>query len=113
MENQCSSDLREAMEKYEIGFQLAPPHMHRRNAAEQAIITDKKHFISEFLTTDHDLPIGKWDRLLSQCTITLNLLPNSRVNPALSTYAYLFGPYDFNKSPIAPPGTRVIVHKAV
>ena len=42
--------------------------------------------------------------------ITLNLLRNSRVNPALSAYAYLFGPYDFNKSPMAPPGTRVIVH---
>ena len=32
------------------------------------------------------------------------------MNPYLSSYAYLFGPYDFNKSPMAPPGTRVIVH---
>ena len=43
--------------------------------------------------------------------ITLKLLRNSRVNPALSACAYLFGPYDFNKSPMAPPWTRVIVHK--
>ena len=43
--------------------------------------------------------------------ITLKLLRNSRVNPALSAYAYLFGTYGFNKSPMAQPGTRVIVHK--
>ena len=43
--------------------------------------------------------------------ITLNLLRISRFNPALSAYAYLFGQYDFNKSPMAPPGTRVIVHE--
>ena len=35
---------------------------------------------------------------------------NYRANRALSVYAYLFGPYDFNKSPMEPTGTRVIVH---
>ena len=39
MENKCSSDLREAMKKYTIGFQLAPLYMHKRNATERAIIT--------------------------------------------------------------------------
>ena len=33
MDNECSSDLKEAMKKYGIDFQLAPPHMHRKNAA--------------------------------------------------------------------------------
>ena len=42
--------------------------------------------------------------------ITLNLLCNSRVNPNLSAWAYLFGNYDFNRHPLAPPGTKVIVH---
>ena len=31
-DNGCSSNLKEAMKNYEIDFQLAPPHMHRRNA---------------------------------------------------------------------------------
>ena len=31
--NYCSIDLKEAMKKYEIDFQLAPPHIHRKNAA--------------------------------------------------------------------------------
>ena len=38
------------------------------------------------------------------------LLFNSRVDPDLSAYTYLFGPYDFNKFTMANPGTRVIVH---
>ena len=60
--------------------------------------------------TDLDLTISEWDQLLSKCTITLDLLRNSRVNPALAEYAYLLGPYDFNKYTMAPPVTRVIVH---
>ena len=98
------------MEKYEIYFQLDPPHMHRQNAAEREIRTRKNHSIYRFSTTYPDFPIIKWDWLLSQCVITVNLLLNSRVNPDLSACAYLFGPYYFNKSPTAPPGTRVIVH---
>ena len=40
----------------------------------------------------------------------MNLLHAARVNPKLSAWAYLFGQYDFNTTPIAPPGTKVIVH---
>ena len=110
MDNECSSDLKEAMKKYEIYFQLAPPHVHRQNAAERSIRTFKNHFISGFSTIYPDFRISEWYRLLSQCVITLSLLRNSRVKPDLSEYAYLFGPYGFNISPMAPPGTRVVVH---
>ena len=110
MDNEWSNDLKESMKKYGIDFQLAPPYMHRQNAAERAIRSYKNHFISVLSTTDPYSPIREWDRLISQWVITLNLLRNSRVSPALSAYAYLFGPYDFNKSPMAPPGNRVIVH---
>ena len=55
--------------------------------------------------------MSEWDRLLPQAEITLNLLQTSRVNPALSSYAYVFGNYDFNKTPLAPPGTKVLIHK--
>ena len=49
-ENECSSDLKEAMKKDKIDYQLAPPHMHRLNAAEWEIQTCKNHFISGFST---------------------------------------------------------------
>ena len=34
MYNDCSSYFKEAMKKYEVDFQLDPPHMHRQNAVE-------------------------------------------------------------------------------
>jgi hypothetical protein len=37
-------------------------------------------------------------------------LHSSRVNPNLSAYAYLNGNFDFNKTPLAPPGTKLVVH---
>ena len=43
--------------------------------------------------------------------ITLNLLRTSQVNPTLSAYTYLFGNFDLNKTPLAPPGTKVLIHK--
>ena len=110
MDNEASSDMKYSMTKHKISFQLAPPHIHRRNAAERAIRTFKNHFVASFSTTDPSFPVSKLDRLLDQATITLNLLRQSRVNPKLSTYAYLFGNYDFNRCPMGPPGTRVVVH---
>ena len=110
MDNELSIDLKESIKKYKIYFQLYPPHMHRRNVAERSIRTCKNHFISGFSTIDPYFPISEWDQLISQCFINLNLLRNYRSNPSLSAYAYLFGPYDFNKLPMVPPGTCMIVH---
>jgi hypothetical protein len=51
-----------------------------------------------------------WDRLLPHAVITLNILGTSRINPKLSAATHIFGQYDFNRSPMAPPGTRIIAH---
>jgi hypothetical protein len=85
--------------------------VHCCNAAERVIHTYKNHLLS-FLATcdDPDFPVSEWDRLLFQVKLTLNLLRSSRVNPKLSAYAYLHGNFDFNKTPLAPPGTRVVVY---
>ena len=32
------------------------------------------------------------------------------MNPKLPGYAYVFGQFDFNATPLAPPGTKVLVH---
>ena len=77
---------------------------------ERSILTCKDRFILRFSTTDLGFPIREWDRLLFQLFITLNLLSKSRVSPDLSVYAHLYGSYSFNKSPMEPPGTHVVVH---
>jgi hypothetical protein len=52
-----------------------------------------------------------WDRLLPQAVITLNMLITSRINPKLSAATHILGQYDFNRAPLAPPGTRIIAHE--
>jgi hypothetical protein len=110
MDNEASNELKQALAKNDLAYQLVPPHLHRRNAAERAIRTFKSHLLACLATCDPDFPISEWDRLLFQVELTLNLLRSSRVNPRLSAYAYLHGNFDFNKTPLAPFGTRVIVH---
>ena len=110
LDNEFSNDMRAAFEKANISYDLVAPHNHRANAAERAIQTFKNHFISGLSGLDPQFPIKQWDRLLNQATITLNLLRSSRINPKLSAQAFLYGPFDFTSTPLAPPGTRVVAH---
>jgi hypothetical protein len=110
LDNECSESLKEFMTAENVDFQLVPPLVHRRNAAERAIRTFKNHFIAGLCSTAKDFPLHLWDRLLPQALLTLNLLRGSRINPKLSAWAQVNGPYDYNRTPIAPPGIRVVVH---
>ena len=60
---------------------------------------------------DPNFPIEEWDRLLPQYYITLNILRSSHHQPNLSAYAATFRNFNFNQTPLAPPGTRGLVHK--
>ena len=111
LDNECSSDLKMALKKHKKEYELTPPNMHRRNAAERAICTFKNHMMAGFATCDPQFPVAEWDRLLIQAELTLNLMRTSRVNPKLSAYTNLFGNFDFAKTPLAPPGTRFVIHK--
>lgn len=99
------------MEDKDIDVQLVPPHLHRRNASERAISTFKDNFIAGLCRTDPDFPLHLWDKLLPQAVLSLNLLRGSRINPRLSAYAQIYGAFDFNRTPLAPPGTRVLIHE--
>jgi hypothetical protein len=39
------------------------------------------------------------------------MLRTSRINPKLLAATHIFGQYDFNRAPMAPPGTRIIAHE--
>jgi hypothetical protein len=99
------------MRSKNIDYQLAPPHCHRRNSAKRAIRTWKNHFIAGLASTNKQFPLHLWDRLIPQAVTTLNLLRQSRLNPRLSAHAQLNGTFDYNCTPMAPPGTRVILHE--
>ena len=111
LDNEASAGLKQFLNEQDIKFQLVPPAMHRRNAAERAIRTFKNHLIAGLCSTDENFPMSLWDRLLKQAELMINLLRASRINPKLSAYAQLEGSFDFNATPMAPPGTRIVVHE--
>ncbi len=111
LDNEASRALQDFLTDEGVDYQLVPPHLHCHNAAERAIWMFKNHFIAGLCSVDHQFPIHLWDQLIPQAELTLNLLHGSRINPKLSAWAQLHGLYDFNRTPIAPPGMRVLVHE--
>ena len=109
LDNEAPSMLKEFNKNEDITFQLTPPNIHRRNAAERAIQTWKNHFISGLCSTHPLFPMHLWDRLIEQANMTLNMMRTCRVHPQLSAYEALFGTFDFNSTPLDPPGCKVLI----
>ena len=67
--------------EWHCSHQNVPPDMHRWNKAKQAIRTFKAHFISILASVDPAFPRNRWDLLLPQTKLTLNLLRQSTLFP--------------------------------
>jgi hypothetical protein len=111
LNNEASKLLKTYLYQQNITFKLVPPYSHRRNAAERAIRSFKDHLIAGLCSTDKSFPMHLWDRLLPQAVMTLNMLRTSRINPKLSAATHIYGQYDCNRAPMAPPGTIIIAHE--
>ena len=111
LDNKASTNLKDFLTDEKVEYQLMPPHIHRRNSAKRAIQSFENHFMAGLASTDPNFPLSNWCRLLPQAELTLNLLRPSRLNPKLSAYALLEGAFVFTRTPLAPPGTCVIVHE--
>jgi hypothetical protein len=111
LENEASKALQEFMQDNAIDYKLDPPQIHRRNAAERAIRTFKNHFIVRLSSTNRNFQLNLWDKLLPQALISLNLLRGLRINSRISSHTQLHGVFDYNRTPLAPPGTKVLVHE--
>ncbi|KAL7476215.1 hypothetical protein ACHAW6_002091, partial [Cyclotella cf. meneghiniana] len=72
--------------------------------------TFKSHFIAILSGVDNSFSINKWDSLLPQAILTLNLLQHSNVLPKTSTHAYHHGPFNYDRVPLAPLGCVVQFH---
>jgi hypothetical protein len=111
LDNEASTKLKNFMREKEVDFMVAPPNIHWRIKAERAICTFKNQLIAGLCSTDKTFPLHLWDELLLQALLTLNLLRTSRINPKLFAHAQMHGFLNFNKTPIATPGIRVLVHE--
>ena len=52
MNDECSEDLKVALNKAELIYQLVPPHIHRDNKAERTIQKLKGHLKAGLATLD-------------------------------------------------------------
>jgi hypothetical protein len=104
--------MKRTMKEHGIIFQLTPagmqpPSKHGRTSNPKV----QEHFIAIMAGTDAAFPLYLWDMLLPQAEDKLNLLCQSRLHPKMSSYSHLNGPFDFNLTPLAPLGTKAIVHE--
>ncbi len=84
LDNKASAEYKKLItEKWDVTFQLVPPLMHRRNAAERAIRTFKAHFLAILAGVAPDFPRYLWDLLISQAEMTLNFLRQATLNPKI------------------------------
>ena len=89
LDNESSKAYKQTiMEKWGITYQLVPPHVHRRNAAERTIFTFKAHFLAILAGIAPDFPKNVWDLLLSQAELTLNLLRQSTSDLTKSAWGF-------------------------
>ena len=91
-------------------YQLVSPSNHRANNAERAIQKFRNYFIAGMCSLYKEFHIKLWERLLEQAKIRLNLLRQSRILPHISAYIRIFRSFDFNRTPLVPPGTKIFMH---
>jgi hypothetical protein len=109
MDNVLSKEIADNLATRHIKVHLVPVDDHRTNKAERAIRTFKDHWIANLASVSKSFPLSGIRHLLPQALISLNLLRQSRINPRISAWEQVHGPYDFNAHPMHPPGTRCVV----
>ncbi len=110
MDNEASTAFQHAIAKNGCKLQLVPPHVHRLNAAERAIRTFKDHFLAILAGTAPTFPADRWDLLLPQAELTLNLLRATPGDQHTSAWKTLFGEFNFDATPMAPAGCAIHIH---
>ena len=91
-----------------ISYTLVPAGNHRRNKAERTIRTAENYLTCAFSGCDPTCPKEARQHMFPQIRVAMNLLRPSRLNPTISAWEDLKGPYDWNATPMAPLGSPVI-----
>jgi hypothetical protein len=110
MNNETSKDVKEFINSQHTTLQYTPLDIHRTNSAERAIRTWKNHFSAGIASLPKSFPIANWCHLTNQCDYTINMLRPCCQNPLLSAFKAMEGLFSFDAMPMAPPGTKVLVH---
>jgi hypothetical protein len=111
MDNQATKHIQTFLTDKECKLQLVELQNHQVNVVERAIQILKDAFILALAMTDHDFPLQLCDKLMPQVINTLNMMKASLINPSKLAYEVLYGPYDWNRYPLAPLGCKAVVYK--
>ena len=57
LDNECSAEYKEVIERNGLKFQLVPPNDYHRSVAEKAIQTFKDHFVAVLCGADDTFPL--------------------------------------------------------
>ena len=83
MDNEISEDQLQVLKNENVNYQSILPHSHCRELEERATQTWKNNFKAGLVNVDPAFALKKWDHLIEQAKITLNLLNKSRSNKKL------------------------------
>ena len=109
MDNKCSKAIKTFIQKEKVNIQLVEPHNHRVNAAEPAVKAAKYHTIAGLATVNITCPLRLWCKFVPQIQDTMNMVRTSRRNSSISAYEDMEGAFDWNRTPLAPLGSKAVV----
>ena len=92
------------MTTMDIKYQLVTPGNHRAINKQRYIKTSKNHFIAGLCSVDANFNLQIWYSMIQKPTISLNLLQQSKLHPQLPAYTHLHREFDYNSTPLVPPG---------
>ena len=111
LDNETSKDVEDFIATQNAKLQYTPPDMHRTNPAERGLQTYKSCGKSILASVPPNFPIALWCRLAPLIDFCVNIVRKCRQNPLLSTWAAMEGEYHFDATPIAPPGSEMLLHE--
>jgi len=109
MDNETSQVVEDFIKSQNANVQYSAPDRHC-HPAERAVQTYKSCLKSVVASLPKDFPLGYWCRLLLGVDLSVNIVRPCRQNPRLSAWAAMEGEYHFDSTPIAPPGTKMLMH---
>ena len=86
------------------------PEAYQRHQ-KKAIQTYKDHLVIGLSSYNPSFTFHLWDSLLQKATLKLNLLRLLQINLRLSADAQLNDAFNFNRTLLAPPGTKVLLYE--
>ena len=111
MYNETSKDVEDFIASQNTHHQYTPPDLHRKNPAEWASQAYKSCVKFKIVSLPPTFPISYWCRLQSQIYFRVDIVRKCRQISLLSAWAAKGGEFHFNTTPIAPPGSEILMYK--